>query len=481
MPLRRSSSTALVAALAVCVGCLAVALAGSISDRGVTGGERERVGRRVLDEAARCAALNRARSAAGARGARPLDAAYAAALERLRTAVAEAGDGESVSMVSRLAGSEATDERLLAALELAAARSVAEAAAAEAHEVTAAALHRTAWPLATALLAAVWGLGAAARLRAEARRLDRALPRGRAGEGLVARADRLAGKAAGALRQQIALVGERVELARLLHESAVAEEALRREVRENRARIERLEVSQMNDELTGVLNFKYFLLRLGEALEEFAAAGRPFCLLALDLDDFKGINDGYGHHVGDAALVEFAAVLRGAVRHDDVVFRKSGDEFYVLMPGAAPSDGEALAARLLETVEAAEVVYEGAGERYRVGLATSIGVLHCGQVDAHLLASLSRDQLLSETYGFADAALFKAKYAGKGCARIYTTGLTVHGVNPAEYPPDLDPLHRETRSKYPRLAAADRDEFNAHLAACRRLLSSLGRRSSRPA
>jgi hypothetical protein len=172
-------------------------------------------------------------------------------------------------------------------------------------------------------------------------------------------------------------------------------------------------------------------------------------------------------------------VLRRSVRQQDVVFRKSGDEFYVLMPGAAAPDGEALAGRLLETVNGHEVAYEGAGERYSVALATSIGVLHCGQVDSHLLGALRRDQLLSETYGFADAALFKAKYAGKGCARIYTTGLTVRGVNPDEYPPDLDPLNRETRARYPHLGAVQKATFNGHLAACRTLLDPLRRRSAR--
>lgn len=467
-----SIATALLVAVAVAVIVSALIVeiaAGEPRDAG----PRERAVRAVVDAAERCDVIHRALQRAASRDAGALADAYVGAVAELRLAAAAAGDPALSTVASRIGSGSAADGELLGALETAAARALADVAAGEARSRDAARRGRTAASFTIALLVCLAAFALAALAAAESRRLDRALPKGRSDEGLVARAERLAGKAAGAFQQQIALVGERVELARLLHTSAATEEALRYEVRENRDRIERLEVAHMNDELTGVLNFKYFLLRLGQALEEFVTAGQPFCLLALDLDDFKGINDGYGHHVGDAALRELAAVLRRSVRGDDVVFRKSGDEFYVLMPGATPDDGEALANRLLATVNGHEVVYEGAGETYRVALATSIGVLHCGQVDPHLLVSLSRDQLLSETYGFADAALFKAKYAGKGCARIYTTGLTVRGVNPAEYPPDLDSLHRETRARYPHLPDMQKRAFNEHLTACRALLGPL--------
>ncbi len=309
------------------------------------------------------------------------------------------------------------------------------------------------------------------RLAAERSALDEMLPAGHASEGLVTRASRLSGRASSLVERQSSMLSERLGLARVLADLEENERRLVAETRLHRTEIERLQVSQMRDELTGVLNFKYFLMRLSEALDEFIEAHRPFCLLALDLDDFKGINDGYGHHVGDAALRAMGRLLGDQARDGDIVFRKSGDEFYVLMPGASAAEAVSRAESLLAAVNGHEVTYEAPDETYRVHLATSIGVLHCEQVDKALLASLKRDQLLSETYGFADAALFKAKYNGKGCAQIYTTGLTVVEVNPKEFPPDFDALHRGLKAKYPLLSDERKDEFNRHLAAARRILS----------
>jgi diguanylate cyclase (GGDEF)-like protein len=401
-----------------------------------------------------------------------LEKSLAVAVSRLRVRAAESGD-------TALAASAATlpaDPSAVTSAALDLVRDRATLAADVSVWRARAAAEQRSREMAVALLAACAAtLVALAALAVassrEARRLDAALPPGAPGEDLAKRAARLSGKRLHAVAVQATLAGERVELARSLAAQRAVEDRLRGEVRENRERIEKLEVAQMMDELTGVLNFRYFLLRLDEALEEFVAEGREFCLLALDLDDFKGINDGYGHHVGDTALKEFAAILRRTVRREDVVFRKSGDEFYVLMPGAAPEHGEALAERLLAAVDGHEIVHEAAGERYRLRLGTSIGVLHCGEVDRGLLDGLGRDQLLSETYGFADAALFKAKFSGKGCARVYRTGLTVQGVNPKERPPEFDQLHRELRARYPLLPDETKDEFNAHIAACRAMLA----------
>ncbi|MCC6744253.1 MAG: GGDEF domain-containing protein [Acidobacteria bacterium] len=301
--------------------------------------------------------------------------------------------------------------------------------------------------------------------------LDEILPAGHESDGLATRASRLTGRASSLVERQSSLVSERLGLVRLLSDLEENEARLAAEARLHRDEIERLQVSQMRDELTGVLNFKYFLMRLDEALDDFIERQHPFCLLALDLDDFKGINDGYGHHVGDAALRAMGRLLGDEALEGEIVFRKSGDEFYVLMPRASAAEAVSRAETLLNLINGHEVTYQSIDETYRVHLATSIGVLHCEQVDKQLLSSLKRDQLLSETYGFADAALFKAKYSGKGCARIYTTGLTVVDVNPKEFPPDFDSLHRGLKARYPLLDSETRDEFNRHLAAARRLLS----------
>lgn len=404
-----------------------------------------------------------------------LSALWTRAIEHIVVEASRFDDEHLRARVGKLAASadESTVTRLAALEELEDEARVTLAAA----DLDARRASGRTWLVVAAGLGALTLLGLAGvasrlnRLEAEQRTLDAMLPRGHRSEGLVTRASRLTGRASSLLERQSSLVNERFGLVRALADIEENERRLVAETRLHRDEIERLQVSQMRDELTGVLNFKYFLMRLSEALDEFIEGQRPFCLLALDLDDFKGINDGYGHHVGDAALRAMGRLLGERARDGEIVFRKSGDEFYVLMPGASAAEAVSRAESLLAAVNGHEVTYEAPDDTYRVHLATSIGVLHCEQVDKTLLASLKRDQLLSETYGFADAALFKAKYNGKGCARIYTTGLTVVEVNPKEFPPDFDALHRGLKSKYPLLSDEAKDEFNRHLAGARRILS----------
>ncbi len=88
--------------------------------------------------------------------------------------------------------------------------------------------------------------------------------------------------------------------------------------------------ASMIDELTGLLNRRGFMGSATRACEP----GRPFAVLALDLDRFKEVNDRHGHAAGDDLLAMFARVLRAQVRATDIVARMGGEEFGVLMPGA---------------------------------------------------------------------------------------------------------------------------------------------------
>lgn len=425
-------------------------------------------------------AVSDARVISGATRTRLADAGeLSKAWERASTEVIRAADGvedtelrEAARRLASMSGDSFVErESLLAEIEVAARAAVMDEDMRSRRRSSTAYL-RAAGGLGLLALAGFALVGVRLRhLRREREALDALLPPGHPAEGLVVRASRLSGRTASLQERQSSLVAERLGFVRALTEFEEQERRFAAEARRHRAEIERLQVAQMRDELTGVLNFKYFLMRLSDALDDFVTTGRTFCLLALDLDDFKGINDGYGHHVGDAALRALGTLLAGFAKEGEIVFRKSGDEFYLLMPGATAAEAVSRAEALLDTVNGHEVTYESVDGRYRVQLATSIGVLHCEQVDKALLSSLSRDQLLSETYGFADAALFKAKYSGKGCARIYTTGLTVVDVNPREFPPDFDGLQRGLKAKYAVLSDDDRSRFNSHLAEARRILS----------
>ncbi len=102
----------------------------------------------------------------------------------------------------------------------------------------------------------------------------------------------------------------------------------------------------LDDELTGLSNRRGFLAMGEQALHVCRRNSMDASLLYLDLDDFKSINDQYGHATGDAMLRRFAVGLEETIRHSDPRARLGGDEFAVLLTGAGPSDANDVLARL---------------------------------------------------------------------------------------------------------------------------------------
>ncbi len=152
-----------------------------------------------------------------------------------------------------------------------------------------------------------------------------------------------------------------------------------------------------HDGLTGLLNRKAFVARVEEACRE----GGRFALLSIDLDDFKGKNDNYGHHIGDALLVEAARRIQSLLRPADAAGRLGGDEFAVLVSDAdidfAYSTATALARLLAEpTTIDGQTVLPGA----TLGVAASDG----------------SEQDATRVFLMADLALYKAKVSSKGNA-----------------------------------------------------------------
>ncbi|EHM09283.1 diguanylate cyclase (GGDEF) domain-containing protein [Thermanaerovibrio velox DSM 12556] len=99
-----------------------------------------------------------------------------------------------------------------------------------------------------------------------------------------------------------------------------------------------LELQSLKDPLTGLWNRKYLDARLEEELTRSARSGLPVCVAMVDLNNFKGVNDTYGHETGDMVLREVARVIRESVRSSDVVVRYGGDEFVVFSPGASQAE-----------------------------------------------------------------------------------------------------------------------------------------------
>lgn len=178
-----------------------------------------------------------------------------------------------------------------------------------------------------------------------------------------------------------------------------------RDVTARRTSQRELERMAYADYLTGLPNRARFMAALEEA-RAAAAAGSPACVLLVDLDGFKAVNDLAGHDAGDRLLCEVADLLRAGAREEDLVARLGGDEFALLVPGDK-EEGTGLAERLVELL----------GRPFR--LRSADGVL--GPVFAVSgsigLAELVPDDAATATIRQADLALRAAKAAGKSCVR----------------------------------------------------------------
>jgi diguanylate cyclase (GGDEF)-like protein len=157
-----------------------------------------------------------------------------------------------------------------------------------------------------------------------------------------------------------------------------------------------LEHQAQTDSLTGLYNHRYFHERLRAELTRASRARDSVALLMLDIDDFKRVNDIYGHGSGDQVLTELADLLRAAIRGSDVVCRLGGEEFGMIMAGADAGDALNLARRLKDTLR--EVAFGPAGP-----ITISVGV---SQGPEHAMNP-------RELVACAEAAMMTAKARGK--------------------------------------------------------------------
>ena len=119
-------------------------------------------------------------------------------------------------------------------------------------------------------------------------------------------------------------------------------------------RLDRLTALATHDPLTGLGHRGAFDRRLAVEIERSRRYGRHFTLLLLDIDQFKQINDNYGHPAGDQVLIQFARHLRGPLRQSDEAFRIGGDEFALICPECNREEIEHLAERLRRRLSASQ-------------------------------------------------------------------------------------------------------------------------------
>ena len=155
----------------------------------------------------------------------------------------------------------------------------------------------------------------------------------------------------------------------------------------------------IRDDLTGLHNRRYFHSELDAQIRTCREQGRPLSIALIDLNDFKSINDSFGHAAGDLALRIAGQAILDASPPGATVARTGGDEFAVIMPGKSQAEGEAAAARIRSGIESANFVVDGAGGG-RGRIHATVGVATLGN-DADPGA------LLQE----ADTALYSGKRA----------------------------------------------------------------------
>jgi diguanylate cyclase (GGDEF)-like protein/PAS domain S-box-containing protein len=159
------------------------------------------------------------------------------------------------------------------------------------------------------------------------------------------------------------------------------------------------------DSLTGLYNRHRFQEELARMLADVERRESHGTLLFFDLDEFKYINDTFGHRAGDSMLIRVAGEVHALVRRNEIFSRIGGDEFAVLLPDTTETEAMHLAERIIRAI--AQIPFHFEGQNLR--LTASLGIAHYPQHGANA------EELVSH----ADAAMYQAKEAGKNAWRVY--------------------------------------------------------------
>jgi diguanylate cyclase (GGDEF)-like protein len=167
---------------------------------------------------------------------------------------------------------------------------------------------------------------------------------------------------------------------------------------------ERLELEQRNiamiDPLTGLMNRRAFMTHVERNARRRSMGREATALLVLDLDDFKSVNDRYGHEAGDRVLIDFAGVAEANARPTDLLFRMGGEEFCFVLPDTDLKGALVVAERVRRAFASSAVETDG-GERVLTTVSIGVAVAEFAGFDTEVLLAA------------ADAALYEAKSRGR--------------------------------------------------------------------
>ncbi|WP_018606034.1 GGDEF domain-containing response regulator [Uliginosibacterium gangwonense] len=193
------------------------------------------------------------------------------------------------------------------------------------------------------------------------------------------------------LRVLLAKLGASRRLTDLNREIEQDREEIRHFAAELAVSNRRLQDAAMTDPLTGFPNRRCFSERFAQEWAFSLRNKRPLSCILVDVDHFKGINDTYGHDVGDAVLVQVAQAIRAAVRTQDVLARLGGDEFVVLCPGTAIESAMVCAERIRKAMH--DLIMDTRLRSVKISISAGVACRDATMTDADSLFKRSDDGL----------------------------------------------------------------------------------------
>ncbi|CAG2161236.1 hypothetical protein LMG26411_08091 [Cupriavidus numazuensis] len=189
-----------------------------------------------------------------------------------------------------------------------------------------------------------------------------------------------------------------------------------RDITAERQKMRHLEQTILSDDLTGLLNRKGFDRRMESAMIQSEEGGQIVALLLVDLDNFKLVNDTYGHPVGDKLLNVVATRLKSCVGETGAVARVGGDEFAVILEDVSTSDKVRRVAQAMLSATCETFILDG----HQIACSTSVGAALKTPCDGN-----TRNELLLK----ADTALYSAKHSGKARFILFGESQTIASVS----------------------------------------------------
>ncbi|MCD9457554.1 GGDEF domain-containing protein [Marinibactrum halimedae] len=189
--------------------------------------------------------------------------------------------------------------------------------------------------------------------------------------------------------------------------------ALKATVEQLKSELEALKLQSRKDGLTGLYNHQYFREALHREIERTERAGQDTCLIMLDLDHFKQVNDTYGHEGGNHALQHTTQVLTSQIRPIDIACRYGGEEFAILLPATPINVGKQVAERVRKALSSTPLHYQ----EQTITLTASFGVsvYHKRGFNSieHTEAMADNTDIETSLIEEADQQLYRAKAAGR--------------------------------------------------------------------